>query len=533
MLECLPSKTKELRVQRVHDGNVSRLRRFKLLGKGINDMQARRLVHVKLIGSGVGLASEAIHHHRNKPFSNLPQASSDNGESSRAGAQLSHSYNDPPPQYVEVSPEEADKMMGKGQAVPANEKENHDFEKECDDDDLSDTDSEGGDEEAWALDEAADSSGPTPPFEEPTQDANGLTDTFLRNHPPPAYNAAKPKLPCPVILPQRRPKDKKRGFIRAYAPVLEDCGIDQATFLEFLKTFYHASKSSPWLNVINAAAGIVGFVPGPIAMGVSIATQFAVGVAMELQTRSRTNTFLDKLNNEFFMPRGLYCLILTYKPESSATHAFVDISKAIASSLDDTATGFKKTLKHIKLSSGTTYGELEMPEAAPLIFPALDQIAELEESENVQKNNKFKNSGKFVTDYFDRRAQAKYAMQYPTGTLATPNPRFFSRYSDPNNPASSGSLMSLITGGHINTKARRVERRAAREERRQNKRIRKAYQRGEDITPETGLRRKRNPGLVKRILQKEVLYLMIVSYDLESPEYQAGMRSVVVEGEGM
>lgn len=108
------------------------------------------------------------------------------------------------------------------------------------------------------------------------------------------------------------------------------------------------------------------------------------------------------------MPRGLYCLILTYKPESSETHSSVDITKAITSSLDDTTTGFKKTLKNIKLSSGTTYGELEMPEAAPLIFPALDRIADIEGSENSQKSNKFKDSGKFVTDYFDRRAQAKY-----------------------------------------------------------------------------------------------------------------------------
>lgn len=243
---------------------------------------------VKLIGSGVGLASEAIHHHRNKSSTHL-EAPSDNGESSRAGA---HSYDDPPPQYVEISPEEADKMIKNGQALQTNEKEKHEIEKESEDDDSSDTESERGDEEAWALDEAADRSGPTTPSEDPIQNANELIDVFLRNHPPPTNSDTKPKLPCPVILPQRRPRNKKRGFIRAYAPILEDCGIDQATFLDFLRTFYLASKSSPWLNVINAAAGIVGFVPGPITMGVSIATQFAVGVAMELQARSRSVSYL-------------------------------------------------------------------------------------------------------------------------------------------------------------------------------------------------------------------------------------------------
>lgn len=93
-------------------------------------------------------------------------------------------------------------------------------------------------------------------------------------------------------------------------------------------------------------------------------------------------------------------------------------------------------------------------------------------------------------------------MENPTSSLATPKPQFYSRYSDPNHPASSGSLISLITGGHINPQARRTERKAAKEERRQNRRTRRVYRRGEVFTPETGLRRKRKPGLVKRILQK-------------------------------
>jgi hypothetical protein len=60
-----------------------------------------------------------------------------------------------------------------------------------------------------------------------------LEDQFLRNHPIPRelQNQPRPtgRLPLTVVLPQRRPKDRSRGFIRAYAPVLENCGIDQAT----------------------------------------------------------------------------------------------------------------------------------------------------------------------------------------------------------------------------------------------------------------------------------------------------------------
>ena len=147
----------------------------------------------------------------------------------------------------------------------------------------------------------------------------------------------------------------------------------------------------------------------------------------------------------------------------------------------------------MRLSSGKTYGDLELPEAAPLIFPALDQLAASTTEEGVKKQNKMKSSQKFVADYFDRRAQAKYATENPNSSLAqSPSAGFTSRYSDPNHPANSGSLISLVTGGMLNPKGRRQERRSA-------KRIARAYYRGEQITPQTG---KRREGLVKRMLKK-------------------------------
>jgi hypothetical protein len=52
------------------------------------------------------------------------------------------------------------------------------------------------------------------------------------------------RIPCPVIIPQRRPRNKDRGFVRGYAPVLDDCGISQDVFLKFLKDWLAASKAS-------------------------------------------------------------------------------------------------------------------------------------------------------------------------------------------------------------------------------------------------------------------------------------------------
>jgi hypothetical protein len=50
------------------------------------------------------------------------------------------------------------------------------------------------------------------------------------------------RLSQPVLIPQRRPEDQSRGILRAYAPALGDCGIDQETFLDFIDAFNEAHK---------------------------------------------------------------------------------------------------------------------------------------------------------------------------------------------------------------------------------------------------------------------------------------------------
>lgn len=198
------------------------------------------------------------------------------------------------------------------------------------------------------------------------------------------------------------------------------------------------------------------------------------------------------MNNEFFRPRKLYALIMTYKPDSNASHMSVDLTKAIVSNLDPVDSKMRQTLKNMRLSSGKTYGEIELPEAAPLIFPALDELAVGTSDEAVKKQNKLKSSQKFVADYLDRRAQARYAGENPSSSLAAaPQSQFTSRYSDPNHPASNGSLISLVTGGYIDPKASKMQRRERRD-----------IRRGMDPTQARRTGNRRQNGIVKRILQK-------------------------------
>jgi hypothetical protein len=155
---------------------------------------------IKGIGSGIGLAAEAIAHNKEKK-----------------ALERERSRSPYPPEKHAVD------------------------DKDHDDDDSDDF---HDDEEEWALDAAAGELDPPPAYDElkdiPVDD---VVASFREKHPAPTQVQSFRPLPCPVILPQRRPKDKTRGFILAYAPVLGECSdIDQKTFLDFLDDFHKSSQ---------------------------------------------------------------------------------------------------------------------------------------------------------------------------------------------------------------------------------------------------------------------------------------------------
>ena len=205
---------------------------------------------VRLIGSGIGLASEALSARKeNRQRSRSPGPSAPANDSGN-GAPPAYDSLDPSSTnhgLVEVANEhEARQLIDQGRAVPA------DTSNQINKDDPEGVDD---DEAYWELDEATDPDPPAydyspsvrgefdyaePESAEAKPDVHKLVQKFLTSHPAPTHGTGR--LPCPVIIPQRRPRTKSRGFVRAYAPVLADCDIDQDTFLEFLKTFHKASQ---------------------------------------------------------------------------------------------------------------------------------------------------------------------------------------------------------------------------------------------------------------------------------------------------
>lgn len=85
-----------------------------------------------------------------------------------------------------------------------------------------------------------------PPYSQSPYVDGGPENTEDIKYSPPYSDVAPSRLSCPVVIPQRSPGSKGRGFMRAYAPVLADYDFTEESFLAFLKSFHKASMVMNW-----------------------------------------------------------------------------------------------------------------------------------------------------------------------------------------------------------------------------------------------------------------------------------------------
>lgn len=326
------------------------------------------------------------------------------------------------------------------------------------------------DEAAWILDEAEGrrqaTTQQTGSHSTVPEEPGDLAKAFLKRHTCQPGPVSDKGLELPVVLPQRRPKSRARGFVRAYAPALADVGIDREAFLDFIDTFNKVLEPNPWLYTINLAdlGGLA--VPEPAMMLVGVGLGIVTDALMEAQSRFKSNRFLDRVNSGLFIPRGLVCLVVTRKPDISNDGVVtavgfdktaVDIipeAEVAAMVRNCTHTESSQSLLHriqhqVQKMTKPSNGTLGWVKPAPLIFPSPEEAAGQQEENGKKKKNVASRAGKWLDEYMDRRAQAKWIRKNPDLPMAAslPKPEFQSRYADPNHPASSGDIVALVTGG--------------------------------------------------------------------------------------
>ena len=378
------------------------------------------------------------------------------------------------------------------------------------------------DEDSWLLDEtqAQLTTVPKPdPSLTAVKDIDGIVTAFTRLHPPPpTYTPdpirTNPLLPHPVIIPQRRPGSKHRGFVRAYAPILANASITQSTFLDFLTGFDAAINNSGYFHAANlaTAASVLSYT---VAVAPSVVVHFsALAVHISIETGRRlymsksTNGYLEKMNESLFRPRGLYAMLMTYKPEKAGQAGeVVDVNAITTRAVAERAEGDRSKFR---ATSGKTKGASQMPEAAALVFPGIEEAGE-EETQNA-----FKKATGFLGDYGDRRAQAKFKERNPeTGQLNVGKEEkveFASRFADPNHAVNQGGLVSLVSGGKV-----------------QGRRGRRAggglleRRRGGVQTDALGKQYRNSVlGSAKRGLSEDVMYLIVVDMPSEEELRECG-----------
>lgn len=370
----------------------------------------------------------------------------------------------------------------------------------------------------WALQEVEDELGDPPSYQETDQQPTTFVNDFSNE-----LSSGQQRLPQAVLIPQRRPGSRKRGFMRAYAPVLgSHAGIDQDMFIKFLDDFDKGMQASPIFDVINLACLGIGMVPSTICMAVSVSVGTVNSVAQELQIRYRGNKFLDAKNEEIFKPRGLYAMVMTWAPDKAEELVMTaDVSdpttKAVVKDSSTTSSA-KKLLRSLRTSSGTTT-ESQLPECAPLIHPALDvaltSTSLTKESSIMQRNSSV------VNDYLDRRSQDLFASKNPDSKLTAAMPvsspdSYVNRFANPDHPVNNGSIFALLSGGTFDPigagRVRRAEAKAKRKgEEPLTDRERHDALMGRKVRGRvTGTPSKELP-LIGKVLKKDVLYLVVVN----------------------
>ena len=108
---------------------------------------------------------------------------------------------------------------------------------------------------------------------------------------------------------------------------------------------------------------------------------------------------------------------MTWNPESVYHVEQVNITATI-DSRSKAQTGLSGFQSKYRTSDGNTYGEWELPEVAPLVFPALDHLAAQESADAVKKKNKIASGMTFAAEYWDKRATAEYVSLDTSLTLS-------------------------------------------------------------------------------------------------------------------
>lgn len=147
--------------------------------------------------------------------------------------------------------------------------------------------------------------------------------------------------------------------------------------------------------------------------------QIAAGTALETSPHRIGNTFLDRVNQELFMPRGLCALVISLKDRvPGPQHGRLGpLSQKFGETIFARETlEFDRPVANSRAVTASLDGPMGLPQAAPLVYPELylpmtRSIRQKEirksrgSSESCGACQKLKVAGVWVQDYVEKKAQ--------------------------------------------------------------------------------------------------------------------------------
>lgn len=94
-------------------------------------------------------------------------------------------------------------------------------------------------------------------------------------------------------------------FLRAYSPVLQLHGVDELEFVAFIDNLTVVQQAPAPLQALNVAGTAISFVPWHWTLAAGLAMNGAAIAGSIAITKARTKRYLEKVNREYFAPRGL------------------------------------------------------------------------------------------------------------------------------------------------------------------------------------------------------------------------------------
>ena len=162
------------------------------------------------------------------------------------------------------------------------------------------------DEDDWLADGVQQQLHPDS-AEEAKESNEQAIDWFLKRHPPSQQPLARTgQLPAPVAIPQKRPEMRSRSFVKAYAPALNSCGVDQAAFFDFLEGFNKKTNKHGYFNATNIAIAFsamsytLSVAPSTVVHFSAIAVHISIETGRRLYISKRQNSYIDEINAYYF-----------------------------------------------------------------------------------------------------------------------------------------------------------------------------------------------------------------------------------------